>query len=181
MNHSFPTRRHSFAAVLGITDGILTALTLASARIIQANSHHSFPLSLAVRVATASALAGGVVFFTAELAQRNFELVHAERELNLAARGYLATTRLGHFVLVESLGAATVVTASTFLGAFLPLLLGATFREFPWTPIGFAIALLGILGALIGRVTYRSKFRWATALMGTGGALTFLGVWLHIV
>lgn len=172
-------RGQAFAAVLGLTDGILTALTLASARIIQA--HNPPTLSLALRVATASALSGGVVFFAAQLGRRNHELIHAERELNLVARGYLATTRLGHLALLETLQAALVVTVSNFLGALAPLLAGPMFRQFAWMPICLAIALLGFLGLLIAQVTHRSRIQWVATLMIAGIALAFLGLWLHIV
>lgn len=173
------SRRQAFAMILGLTDGVLTALTLATGRMLQ--SHSDLSLSLALRVAAASALAGGVVFLTAELAQRNYELVHAERELNLATRGYLATTRLGHFVFVESLGAAVIVSASTFAGTLAPLFVGVRFRHLTLAPICFAVALLGLLGALIAGVTYRSRARWTFGLIGAGTCLAFIGFWLHVV
>ena len=177
-SHIF-NRRQGFAAVLGLTDGILNSLTLAAGRLIEPDN--SLSLSLALRVGVASALAGGVVFFAAEVAQRNHELVHAERQLNLAARGRLATTRLGNFVLRESSGATLTVIGSNFVGALAPLLMGLMLRAHPWTPIAFAVFLLGGLGILIAHVTYRSKAYWCGGLMVVGGGLSGLGIWLHIV
>jgi len=179
MNWRTFSRHHAFATVLGLTDGVLTALTLAGGRMIQ--TQNPITLSLALRVALASALAGGIVFFTAEVARRNFQLIHAERQLNLVSRGYLATTRLGHFVLIESLEAALIVITSNFLGALAPLLAGSIFRRFAWTPIGLAVMLLGTLGISIARVTHRSSFRWSTGLMTAGAGLAILGIWLRIV
>ena len=178
MSKNVVTKEYEFAAVLGLTDGILTALTLAAGRIIGFRTGLSVTLGL--RVATASALAGGVVFFTAELARRNHELVHAEQQLNLLSHGRLATTRLGHFVLVESLKATIVVIASNFLGALLPFCVGLISRV-AWVPICFALILLGVLGVSIAKVTYRGKIRWAVSLMLAGAALTVLGLWLRIV
>lgn len=172
-------RQRAFAAVLGLIDGILTALTLASGRIIQADNRPT--LSLALRVAIASALSGGIVFFAAELARRNYELIHAERELSLVSRGYLATTRLGHFVLLETFQTTLVVVLSNFVGALAPLLAGPMFRQFAWMPICFAIVSLGILGILIAQVTHRGRIRWAVSLMIVGTAVAGLGIWLHIV
>lgn len=172
-------RHQAFAAVLGVTDGVLTSLTLAAGRMIHPQNRLSG--SIAVRVAIASALAGGIVFFTAEVARRNYELVHAERQLNLISRGYLATTRLGHFVLVESLEAAVIVMASNFLGALAPLLAGSIFKQYAWMPIGLAIILLGALGVSIAQVTHRGRILWATSLMVVGTTLALLGIWLHIV
>lgn len=172
------TKEYKFAVVLGLTDGILTALTLAAGRII--GSRSGLSVSLGLRVATASALAGGIVFFTAELARRNYELVHAEQQLNLLSHGRLATTRLGHFVLVESSKATIVVIVSNFFGALLPFLVGLI-SQFPWIPICFALILLGALGVTIATVTYRNRVRWAASLMLAGAALTILGLWLRIV
>lgn len=178
MSKKVVTKEYEFAAVLGLTDGILTALTLAAGRII--GSRTGLSVTLGLRVATASALAGGVVFFTAELARRNHELVHAEQQLNLLSHGRLATTRLGHFVLVESLKATIVVIASNCFGALLPFLVGLISRV-AWVPICFALILLGVLGVSIAKVTYRGKIRWAVSLMLAGAALTALGFWLRIV
>jgi len=172
-------RREAFAAVLGLTDGLLTVLTLAAGRMIRSQS--GLPFSLAMRVAAASSVAGGVVFFTAEVARRNQELVHAERQLNLVTRGHLATTRLGHFVLTESSKAALIVIGSNFLGALLPLIAGLIWRRFVWGPICFSILSLGALGAIIAKTTYRSAMLWTTGLMIAGAVLATLGIWLRIV
>lgn len=178
MSKKVTARQHEFAVVLGLTDGILTALTLAAGRIVE--SRTGLSLTLGLRVATASAFAGGVVFFTAELARRNHELVHAEQQLNLLSHGKLATTRLGHFVLVESSKASAVVVVSNFLGALLPFLVGLI-SHFAWIPICFALISLGALGAAIATVTYRSRMQWVASLILAGAALTVLGLWLRIV
>ncbi len=178
MSKKVTTKKYAFAVVLGLTDGILTALTLAAGRIL--GSRNGVSLSIGLRVATASALAGGVVFFTAELARRNQELVHAEQQLNLLSHGRLAATRLGHFVLIESSKATLVVIASNFFGALLPFLV-SFISQFRWVPICFAVVLLGVLGVTIAAVTYRSKIRWAASLMIAGTALAALGLWLRIV
>jgi VIT1/CCC1 family predicted Fe2+/Mn2+ transporter len=171
--------QEAFAAVLGLTDGVLTVLTLAAGRMIE--SRRGLPFSLAMRVAAASALAGGVVFFTAEVARRNQELVHAEQQLNLLGHGRLATTRLGHFVVTESSKAALTVLGSNFLGALSPLLAGLLWRHILWAPVGFSLVLLGLLGAMIARATYRNTMLWTTGLILTGALLALLGIWLRIV
>jgi predicted membrane protein (TIGR00267 family) len=178
MSRSAVAKEYGFAAILGLTDGILTALTLAAGSII--GSRTGLSISLGLRVASASALAGGVVFLTAELARRNHELVHAEQQLNLLSHGRLATTRLGHFVVVESSKATIVVVASNFVGALLPFLVGLISKS-AFIPICSALVMLGALGVTIARVTYRSKVLWATSLMIAGALLTALGLWLRII
>jgi predicted membrane protein (TIGR00267 family) len=172
-------RREAFAAVLGLMDGMLTAVTLSAGRLVQA--HDALSFSLAMRVAVASAVAGGAVFFTAELARRNHELVHAERQLSLLSHGKLASTRLGHFALVESSRAALIVVGSNFAGALFPLIVGLLFPRLPWISIGLTIASLGILGEVVARKTYRSRVLWISSLMLAGAGLSALGVWLRIV
>jgi VIT1/CCC1 family predicted Fe2+/Mn2+ transporter len=179
MIHRIFSKREAFAAVLGLTDGVLTVLTLAAGRMIHAQS--GLPFSLAMRVAAASSLAGGVVFFTAEVARRNQELVHAERELNLVARGRLATTRLGHFVLTESSRAALTVIGSNFLGALSPLIASLIWKRFVLGPLCLSIISLGVLGGVIARATYRNSVLWASGLMLAGAVLAALGIWLRIV
>lgn len=171
--------RWAFSSVLGLTDGILTALTLGAGRMMQ--SHGTMSVSLAVRIAMASALTGGVVFFTAELARRNRELVRAEQELNLLSRGRLAATRLGRFNLLETSQATVTLVVSNFAGAFLPLIVVTAFRQLAWIPILLSMLLLWGLGWLIARVTYRSRIRWSFGLMAAGAILTAFGMWLHIV
>ena len=165
--------------ILGLTDGILTALTLAAGRLLR--SSQEVPPFLALRIATASAFAGGIVFLAAELARRNYELVHAERQLNLRSHGYLATTRLGHFVMMESAAASVIAIAANFLGALTPFLIGITARQTGWAPVCFAILMLGLLGLTIAKITYRRTLLWAVGLMLAGLALTALGYWLQIV
>jgi hypothetical protein len=86
--------------VIGPVDGILTALTLAAARILTPDQ--PIDISLALRIALAASLSGGFVFFVAEYARLRGELVHAARHLNLASTGRLATSHLGQEVLRES-------------------------------------------------------------------------------
>jgi VIT1/CCC1 family predicted Fe2+/Mn2+ transporter len=93
----------------------------------------------------------------------------------------LATTRLGHFVLMESSKAALTVVGSNFLGALSPLLAGLLWRRLVWAPIAFSVLLLGALGAIIAKLTYRSTMLWTTGLMLAGVVLAILGIWLRIV
>jgi hypothetical protein len=82
---------------------------------------------------------------------------------------------------METSGATLTVIGSNFAGAIAPLLVGLTMRAYPWTPIAFAVLLLGVLGILIAHVTYRSRAWWGGGLMVAGAGLSGLGIWLHIV
>ncbi|HEU4742618.1 MAG TPA: hypothetical protein VFS50_13575 [Meiothermus sp.] len=82
-------RRLQFSVVLGMTDGILTALTLATGRML--NSEEPLSLSLALRISSVSLLTSLFMFFAAEYARLRGELVQAAKQLNLSARGQLTT------------------------------------------------------------------------------------------
>jgi VIT1/CCC1 family predicted Fe2+/Mn2+ transporter len=171
--------RRRFAVVIGLTDGIFTALALASGRLFASN--HKITVDLSARIAIASSLSGMFIFFTAEYARLRGELVHASKQLNLAAHGHLATTQLGNEVLRDARNAACVSSLCNFLGAFLPLAVGVLVPAFPWLPIVTAVAALGVLGAALAHTVHGRMFLWIVALMISGVILAFIGVKVHVV
>jgi hypothetical protein len=80
-----------FALVIGLTDGILTALTLASGKVF--SSTEPITIGLALRISAASSLSGVFVFFAAEYMRQRGALVHAERQLSLAFASCRNATR----------------------------------------------------------------------------------------
>jgi len=171
-------RRLWFPAVLGITDGILTALTLAAGHMLNSGDLLSF--SLALRISSVSLLTSLFMFFTAEYARLRGELVHAAKQLNLSARGHLATTQLGKSILRESLLAAGISALSSFLGSLLPLGLGAVSTR---AELSFALTLLAlaVLGVALGHALYASPLLWAIGLLLMGGFLALAGMYLKVV
>ncbi len=172
-------REHAFALVVGVCDGILTALTLAAGSVL--GSGLPLSIQLALRIAAASCLSGTFVFFTAEYANLRAELVHAERQLSLTSRGRLAATRLGRAVLTETLAKAGLASLCNFAGALFPLALGAIMPTRAWVAIAAAIVSLGLLGAAVAQSVHGSHLRWVIGLMAAGGILTLAGVRLHVV
>jgi VIT1/CCC1 family predicted Fe2+/Mn2+ transporter len=172
-------REHAFPLVIGLCDGILTALTLAAGSVI--DSHGPLRIEFALRIAAASCASGTFVFFTAEYAKLRGELVYAERQLSLTSHGRLAATRLGRAVLTDSLARAGISSIFNFAGALFPLLLGVILPGLPWLAVAAAIVALGLLGAAISHSVHGSRFRWAIGLMAAGAALTFAGLHLHLV
>jgi len=175
---AFFNRERLFAWVIGPVDGILTALTLAAGHIMK--PHQPIEQVLAARIAGAAALSGGFVFFVAEYARLRGELSQAERHLSLATHGQLALSALGRKVLFESLQGTGIAALSGFLGALVPLSLGAAFPDIAWMGIAAAIGVLGLLGATVARVVHGASGAWAVALMAGGVALSVAGVWLDI-
>jgi VIT1/CCC1 family predicted Fe2+/Mn2+ transporter len=172
-----PKKAQWFALVIGLTDGILTSLTLAAGHLF-----HGQPptIDLSLRVAVGSAICGAFVFVTAEYSRLRGELLHAERQLNLASHGVFATAHLGKQIWMESLIAAFLSSAATFVGAFLPLLLGAFVSESRLAVFAPPILALGLLGLALARAIRGSYLWWPASLIAAGLVLSCVGVLLHI-
>jgi hypothetical protein len=165
-----------FPLVIGVTDGILTALTLAAGRIVERSQ--PLTMGLAFRISGAASLSGVFVFFTAEYIRLRGELVRSERQLNLTAGGRLAATRLGRAILIETVTSAAVSSICNFLGALIPLIAGTIVS---WLAIAVALLFLAFLGVGAGRAVHGSSYVWALALLAAGGILTLAGIKFRIV
>jgi hypothetical protein len=166
----------SFPFVIGVTDGILTALTLAAGRIFERSQ--PLTIGLAFRISGAASLSGRFVFFTAEYIRLRGELLRSERQLNLTSGGRLAATRLGRAVLLETLASAVVSSVCNFLGALIPLIAGTVVA---WLAIVIAVSFLAALGVGAGRAVHGSSSVWALALVIAGGIPTIAGIKFRIV
>lgn len=93
--------------VLGVTDGILNALTLAGGAILRGHGDGLNAL-LALRVGTAALVTAAFTMFVADYAERRSRLRRSSRELNMTEPGRLAATNLGRAIVRES-ALATVV------------------------------------------------------------------------
>lgn len=165
--------------VLGITDGILNALTLAAGAIMRGGGD-GVTVLLAVRVGVAALITAAFTMFVADYAERRTRLVRASRQLNLTEPGRLAASRLGRDVVRESLGATIVAAVVSFIGALLPLLMGALLPGPSWIVLVLAVAGLGILGWTLGGLLHGGRIRWASFMLVGGMAVTLVGVQLHI-
>jgi predicted membrane protein (TIGR00267 family) len=175
---SFP-REYVFALVIGLVDGILTALTLAGGKVL--NTRDSIETTLVLRISMAAALSGAFIFFVAEYVRLRGELVHAERHLNLTSHGHLATTQLGRMVFLDALRGTAISGVFSFVGALLPLISGAVLPGPRWLPIAVAVLALGLLGVGLARSVYGNTIRWTISLMIAGILLTIVGVKLHVI
>jgi VIT1/CCC1 family predicted Fe2+/Mn2+ transporter len=164
--------------VAGLVDGILTALTLSAGRLLEPGG---ISVALAVRVGAAAGLTTVFVFFLAHYAEMRAELVHAEKQLSLAAHGRLVAGTLGRQIFRESLGGACIAAACSLGGATLPLLLSALTPGPWWVGVALTLVILGVLGALLASSLYGSRRLWAIALVAGGIALTAIGERLKIM
>jgi VIT1/CCC1 family predicted Fe2+/Mn2+ transporter len=165
--------------VLGLADGILTALTLAAGQLTEPS--HDMSMNRALRIAAAALVSSAFVFYVAHYSQLRGELIHAERQLNLIAHGRLASTRLGRSVLIEAFWTAVVSSSASFVGALIPLLTSVVLPAFRWGAVVSSVTSLGILGVALARVVHGSYWRWCGALVIGGVVLSAVGIGLHIV
>jgi len=165
--------------VLGITDGVLTALALAAGAILRGTAD-GVGADLAMRVGVVSCVTAAFTLFVADYAERRSRLVRASRQLNLTEPGRLAATNLGRIVVRESATAAAVASVASFAGAALPLLLGAVLPTPPWVTIAIAIAVLGALGWCIGAMLSAGRTRWTVAMLLGGVVVAVIGAVLDI-
>lgn len=163
--------------VAGLIDGIMTSLTLAAGQIIAGGGA---TISLALRVAIATGLTNGLVFFFAHYAELRTDLVGYERQLNLLGHGKLAASALGRTVLRKSGMSAIVAILWTIIGGFFALLLCVLAPHPSWLGPLIDVALLGVLGALLARSIHGSPLRWAAGIMAGGTILTLIGLQLHV-
>jgi VIT1/CCC1 family predicted Fe2+/Mn2+ transporter len=169
-------RQSGFSVVTGISDGILTALTLAAGKLL--GHEPGMDVALAWRVAVATGASGAFVFFVAHYTALRSELIEAERQLNLTEHGRLATTALGRAVLLEANGRALISSVCSFSGALLPLMLGVAD---PKLAVAVSLGALGVLGAVLAKSVHGRPLLWAAILLGGGAVFAWLGTWLRIL
>jgi predicted membrane protein (TIGR00267 family) len=165
--------------VLGFSDGILTALTLAAGRLT--SDEHTMTFSLALRIAVGALVSGAFVFFVARYAELRRELIQAERQLNLTSHGQLAASHLGAAVFREGLLSGLISSVAAFCGALVPLVIAAFLPEYRWVSIIAALVTLALMGVGLARVVHGRVFRWSAGLVAGGGALSIVGAYLKIV
>jgi len=165
--------------VLGLTDGILTALILTSGTLINPTRHVT--ISLALRIAISALASSAFVFFVARYSELRTQLVDAERQLNLTSHGQLATGKLGSAVRRQAVIAAVISSVSSFLGALIPLAASVVLPMSRWSGVIVALAALGFLGIGLAKAVFGNAFRWCAVLIVGGICLFLLGVRLKIV
>ncbi len=165
--------------MLGFIDGILTALTLTAGRLLEPGATADY--GLALRVAIASFASGIFVFFVAKYAELRGKLLRQGRELNLASSKKLINTVLGRKILVSSFVDAAISGVAGFVGAYFPLLIAAIIPTLPWFTFSISLAILGVVGFILGREVGKRPILWIIGLLAGGIIITAIGVELHIV
>lgn len=169
-----------FALLLGLIDGILTVLVLATGHVLK---HGETPItwSLSLKVAFATAVSGACIYFFSEYSRQRHNLIHAEKQLNLATHGKLATTHLGKQILKETLWGVLVSSVFNFTGAMFPLGIAMLFPQMQWIALLVALLMLVLLGIGIASLVYGDAVAWSLSLVLAGGFVAFIGYKLNVV
>lgn len=176
----FTKREHLLAVVIGFVDGILTAVLLAAGRLLGRGGPPD--IGVVLRVAVSAFFTAGFVFYVGRYAELRASLVRAEAQLNLAGKaGHLASTKLGQAVFWDAASQAAISGICSFIGALLPMTVGLLAPNAPILIVAFPISMLGVLGAVLGRVVRGSYFFWVLWLLIGGLVMTAIGFELDLV
>jgi predicted membrane protein (TIGR00267 family) len=174
----FESPRTRLDITAGLVDGVLTALTLASGRLLEPGSAPN--LDLAIRVGAATGLTTLFVFFVAHYAELRAEINRAEKELNLLSHGKLAAGALGQRAIREAFAGALLAAFCGLAGAMIPLWLCFALPSPRWLGLIITIGLLGVMGAILARSFRGSATFWIVVLVLGGLGLTWAGLELRI-
>lgn len=170
--------RFVFAVALGVSDGILNALTLAASSVLRGVG---LSVSLSARVGVVALASAVVTLFVAEYTQNRSELARAERQLMFTRSGRLAATSLGRAVFRDSVAVAIAAGTSSFAGAALPLIIGTLLPQMSWVGLVVSAATLGGRGVVLGTHVGGRPIVWAIVFVIAGAVRTAIGVQVDLV
>jgi predicted membrane protein (TIGR00267 family) len=163
---------------LGLADGVLNALTLASASLIGNNAHVT--VGLTIRISIAALTTAGFSVFVGSYAEARGGLRRAARQVNMTNEAALVDTKLGQMATRRALLEAALANASSMLGALVPLLIAAGLPGPGWIAAVVAICALGVLGVGLAWTVLGNRLLWAASLVVGGVAVTAVGLWISI-
>ncbi|HTU83968.1 MAG TPA: hypothetical protein VMF57_00265 [Solirubrobacteraceae bacterium] len=163
---------------LGLADGILNALTLASASLVGAGA----PLSvgLALRISVAAVVTAAFSVFVGTYSEARGRLRHASQQLSLPTNRNLAATRLGHYAVRRAAEQSALASGASLLGALAPLLIAVALPGPTWIAAVVAVGALGVLGVGLAGAVVGNRALWALALVLGGCAVTAIGALIKI-
>lgn len=169
---------YTFPVILGLTDGIITALMIATNEILVATTAQ---FGLFMRIALGSAAVGAVSFFMADYSTLKQDLVRLSKIVNPGTPLELLETQLGRRIVRESILKTLLSALSGFAGALIPLLPSELFVSNFWASLIIADLSLALLGVLVAKVQSGNYFFWPPLLASIGVVMMFIGKFVNIV
>ena len=173
-----PGGRIVLPVALGLADGVLNALTLASASLLGSGVHVT--AGLAIRISIAALVTAGFSVFVGTYAEERGGLRHAARQVNLSNEGALVDTQLGQLAARRAVTQAALASGASMLGALVPLLIAAVVPGPGWIAAIIAVGTLGVLGVGLASTVVANRLAWAVSLIAGGIAVTAVGLWISI-
>ncbi|WP_337860507.1 hypothetical protein [Ferroplasma sp.] len=171
-------KKYLFPVSIGLSDGIITALILASGGILANGTINLFE---AFKISFGSAFAGAFSYFIAQYAGLNEELHRTALQLNLKSTNYLLRGHLGIEIFTESLLGSLTAAFFGFFGALIPLSSSLIIKGNIVIPLSLSYFSLGILGLFISKTTAgRAKF-WIAVMVIIGIIVTIAGYELKLI
>jgi VIT1/CCC1 family predicted Fe2+/Mn2+ transporter len=171
-------KNYLFPVSIGLSDGIITALILASGGILIRGSIDLFE---AFKISFGSAFAGAFSYFIAQYAGLNEELHRTALQLNLKSTDYLLRGHLGIEIFSESLVGALIAALFGFLGALIPLSSSLIIKGNIVIPLSISYFSLAVLGLFISKTTAgRARF-WVIVMVIVGIIVTVAGYELKLI
>ncbi|KJE49940.1 MULTISPECIES: hypothetical protein [Acidiplasma] len=167
-----------FPLSIGLSDGIITALILASGGIL---AHNGISIFLAFKISFGSAFAGTFSYFIAQYAGLNEELHRTALQLNLRSTSYLLKGKLGDRIFLESIAGSLMAALCGFAGALIPLLSSLIIKNNIIIPLAFSYISLGVLGLFISKTTAGSAKLWVLIMILIGIIVTVAGFYLKLI
>jgi len=167
-----------FPLTMGLTDGVITVLMLASADFLGPSV---MTVDLAVRISFGSAFVGTLSFFIAEYSRLRFQLIRASRQLTMNSPESLIKSDLGTKIFVESLAGTLLSGSFGFIGALIPLSVDVIDPKMGFIAILSAYIVLATMGLAIGGISSGNKYKWMAALVLLGLIVTTVGNFISIV
>ena len=168
-----------FYIIIGIADGIITALLFTTGLIL--HGKETVSIYMAMRISAGAALPSVFTFFIAEYTERRKNLMHVSKELNLTSSLSLLDTQLGKTVFYKSIILTVIGVISGFSGAMLPLSISALIPDISWLPILVSVVILGLFGFVLSFYIQGKTISWVTAMMIIGIFFAFIGDMLNII
>lgn len=165
------TPREIFLLIFGLADGTCTVLMLSSHKMMIGNIGFREAFRIAIMTAGSSLLP----LWVAEYAELRTDLVQMARQLNMVSAHALEKSDLGLQILRNSWFMASLSTASSFIGAAIPLTMSVLFPRLIYLSFFAANLTLMIVGLILGGWVKGVRWKWALGLMGIGDMLAVLG------
>lgn len=173
-------QKQLFSILLGLIDGILTVLTLATGKILD-KPYSAMSLGFATRLAFVTSISGACVYFISQYSKERIRLIRAEKELNFTKHGKFVTTNLGKQIVKETAVSVVVTGSCSFLGAFIPMSGAIFFPGVAWFSMIIALLILALLGWSVARMVYGNILFWVISLFIAGIVVSFIGYKLNVI